>query len=848
MAKVLLIGWDAADWKVINPLMEEGLMPSLQGLIEEGVMGKLATLDPVLSPMLWTSIATGKRPYKHGIHGFTEPVPGGKGIRPIYNTSRSCKAFWNILTQENKKSHIVGWFPSHPAEPINGTMISNFYQRAEMREGKPWEMPDGCVHPSEKTDFYVKLRVHPHELQAAHIFPFVPDLEKIDQVNDKRLNIIISNLAATATLHCAATYILEYEEWDFVAVYFDAIDHLGHGFMKYHPPKRDHIPLQDYELYKDVVNSIYRFHDMMLGRCLELIDDETTVVLVSDHGFHPGDNRPTTLPKEPTAPAIEHSPYGIIAMKGPGIKKDELVFGASLLDVTPTLLHIFGLPAANDMDGKVLIHAFENAEVLTPIDSWETVAGEDGRHKSNNNVSAENMEAELKQLIELGYIEDPGENVNEAIKMTIDENNYNLARSYINGQKWEEGIKLLEVLHKENPEVLRFATYLANAYQFVGKFKKSRQVVNHIKELMDRESPQLDLLEGTLLLAEQRPLKALELFKKVEKEAGDQPQLRLKLANAYFQLNKFKEAEAILRLALEYDEEEVGAWYLIGLCSFNLGEYENAVEYLLHAIGLQYYQPVTHFYLGESLLAMQKFEEAATAYEVCLRLAPKMNYARKRLITIYEQYLNQPEKAAEFRIDFDKSYKGEITVVSGLPRSGTSMMMQMLSAGGLDLFTDNERKADENNKKGYFEHEAVKNLANNKNWLPDANGKAVKIIAQLIPHLPLNYRYKIIFMERDLDEVVSSQQKMLNRLGKNVKQTANLEDIFESSVSDVKNWISEQTNIDIIYVNYANVIENPDIEIIRINEFLGGGLDEIKMKSTVDVKLRREVSGKKILT
>jgi len=322
----------------------------------------------------------------------------------------------------------------------------------------------------------------------------------------------------------------------------------------------------------------------------------------------------------------------------------------------------------------------------------------------------------------------------------------------------------------------------------------------------------------------------------------------LKLANAYFQLNKFKEAEAILRLALEYDEEEVGAWYLIGLCSFNLGEYENAVEYLLHAIGLQYYQPVTHFYLGESLLAMQKFEEAATAYEVCLRLAPKMNYARKRLITIYEQYLNQPEKAAEFRIDFDKSYKGEITVVSGLPRSGTSMMMQMLSAGGLDLFTDNERKADENNKKGYFEHEAVKNLANNKNWLPDANGKAVKIIAQLIPHLPLNYRYKIIFMERDLDEVVSSQQKMLNRLGKNVKQTANLEDIFESSVSDVKNWISEQTNIDIIYVNYANVIENPDIEIIRINEFLGGGLDEIKMKSTVDVKLRREVSGKKILT
>ncbi len=847
MTKVLLIGWDAADWKVINPLMEEGFMPSLQSLVEEGVMGKLATLDPVLSPMLWTSIATGKRPYKHGIHGFTEPIPGGKGIRPIYNTNRNCKAIWNILTQENKKSHIVGWFPSHPAEPINGTMISNFYQRAEMREGKDWEMPNGCVHPQEKTDFYAKLRVHPHELQASHIFPFVPNLDKVDQINDKRLNIITNNLAATATLHCAATYILEYEEWDFVAVYFDAIDHLGHGFMKYHPPKRDHIPLQDYELYKDVVNSIYRFHDMMLGRCLELIDDETTVVLVSDHGFHPGNNRPASLPKEPTAPAIEHSPYGIIAMKGPGIKKDELVFGASLLDVTPTLLHIFGLPAANDMDGKVLIHAFENAEVLTPIESWESVAGEDGRHKSDKNVSVENMEAELKQLIELGYIDDPGENANEAVKMTIDENNYNLARSYINGQQWEEGIKLLEVLHKENPEVLRFATYLTNAYQFVGKFKKSRQVVNHIKKLMDRESPQLDLLEGTLLLAEQRPLKALELFKKVEKEAGDQPQLRLKLANAYFQLNKFKEAESILQLALDYDEEEVGAWYLIGLCYFNMGEYENAVDHLLHAIGLQYYQPITHFYLGESLLAMQKYEESATAYEVCLRLAPKMNYARKRLITIYEQYLKQPEKAAKFKEEFDKSYKGEIIVVSGLPRSGTSMMMQMLSAGGLELFTDNERKADENNKKGYYEHEAVKNLAKNKAWLPQAEGKAVKIIAQLIPYLPLNYRYKIIFMEREMNEVLSSQQKMLGRLGKKPQAVAqNLGKSYENSLREVKDWIADKSNIDVLYVSYTKVIENPASETKRINAFLGGNFDELKMKEAIDAGLRREVSNHNI--
>ena len=220
MKKVLLIGWDAADWKVINPLLDAGLMPALQSLVEGGVKGKMATLDPPLSPMLWTSIATGKRPYKHGIHGFTEPDPSGKGIRPIYNSSRKCKAIWNILTQEGLKTHVVGWWPSHPAEPVNGTMISNFYQRApsEMRPGQPWDLPKGTVHPPEKTDFFAKLRVHPLELTGNHIQPFVPGFEKIDQKKDRRLESIAKVLADCSTIHSAATYILEHEPWDFMAV------------------------------------------------------------------------------------------------------------------------------------------------------------------------------------------------------------------------------------------------------------------------------------------------------------------------------------------------------------------------------------------------------------------------------------------------------------------------------------------------------------------------------------------------------------------------------------------------------------------------------------------------------
>ena len=121
--KVLLIGWDAADWKVIHPLMDSGKMPTLEKLINTGVMGNLATLDPPLSPMLWTSIATGKTADKHGILGFTQPDAEGKQIRPVLSTSRKVKALWNILMQEGYKTNVVGWWPSHPAEPVNGERI-----------------------------------------------------------------------------------------------------------------------------------------------------------------------------------------------------------------------------------------------------------------------------------------------------------------------------------------------------------------------------------------------------------------------------------------------------------------------------------------------------------------------------------------------------------------------------------------------------------------------------------------------------------------------------------------------------------------------------------------------------
>ena len=127
--KVLLIGWDAADWKVIHPLMDGGKMPALKHLVETGSSGNLASLDPPMSPIMWTSIATGMTADKHGVLGFTQPRADGKGVQPVLASSRKVKALWNILMQSGLKTHVIGWWPSHPAEKLNGVSISNFYHR-----------------------------------------------------------------------------------------------------------------------------------------------------------------------------------------------------------------------------------------------------------------------------------------------------------------------------------------------------------------------------------------------------------------------------------------------------------------------------------------------------------------------------------------------------------------------------------------------------------------------------------------------------------------------------------------------------------------------------------------------
>ena len=192
-------------------------------------------------------------------------------------------------------------------------------------------------------------------------------------------------------------------------------------------------------------------------------------------------------------------------------------------------------------------------------------------------------------------------------------------------------------------------------------------------------------------------------------------------------------------------------------------------------------------------------------------------------------------------------YGKPVIVISGLPRSGTSMMMQMLYAAGLPVITDQLRTADEDNPKGYFEIERIKGLyqENDKSWLVDYKGKAVKIISFLLLHLPAKINYKVIFMERDLDEILASQKKMLQNRGESYDEIedGSLKAKYRDHLSRVKWFLKCRETFQVLYVPYADVLKEPKNLAETIQDFLGKRLDTEAMTKAVEPELYRNRKG-----
>jgi len=826
--KVLLIGWGSADWKMINPLVDAGKLPAIQKLLKEGTKTALGNLDPPLPSANWTSLITGKVPAKHNIFTFTEP--SSESITPVSVNSRRAMAIWNILSEKDLKVHQVGAWASHPVEKINGISISDWFTHSTTDT-----LDDAVIAPLSQKETFKKLLVSSDDITDEQLKEFIDDASVTSSSEYEENKLALKKfVAGIHSIQAAALQILANEEWDQVSIFFNQLSNLTFRFMPYHIEKGD-LPKDLVTVFKNVLVQAYVQLDAYLGELLKHTDDQTAIFIVSQGGYLPDETWINNQNKPYSG--WEYNTPGICLWSLPNVSQKEEMFGMGLMDVLPTILTLLGLPFAKDFDGKLILSQKILKEVSNVVETYEKFPNQPVV-KELGDGGQTILE---QQLLDLSYITDSKYHIKEL-------NNYYLARTLISVGKSQEVISILEDLWARYPDNGWYGGRLAGNYLALGNPEEGLAVLDSVLALGD-EIPELHILRAQAYLMEKKFRSAVKEFDIAEKNVGQSIGVYPQIANGYLQMNQWQ--IAVKKLKKEVEHHPNPQHYMtMGMLFIQNRMTKPAIKPLEKAAELVPMHPTIQFHLGNCYYQNLEYQKAADALEkakVYMNDPKGRLQINQQLITIYRNHLNRPDKIKEMREAAEKviGSRGTITIVSGLPRSGTSMMMQMLVKGGMLPFTDGKREADDNNKKGYYEHEAVKNLSRDKKFLSGVGDQAIKIISHLLVHLPNVYKYKIVFMDRDIEEVMNSQHKMLGRMGKergNDKANSMrlLKPFKESREKAIKWCEAHKKHVDLLLVPYTEALNNPLEQAKHINEFLGGNLDELAMASVVDKSLYRE--------
>lgn len=434
----IIVAWDGASWDLVLPLLLDGRLPTLGRLMREGVHGNLYGFVPSRSPALWTTVATGVSPDRHGIRGFDKRshlllrrleriVRLGGVERELYtNADRRVRALWNLTTENGRSSLIVGWHNSFPAESIDGMFVSNYLEQTHMarllrvNRTLPPELAGALVHPPEALDEVLELERRTRESLTHEVSRFAdysPEELRIflDEAHDPqddeaRLRYLLGQAYVADTLHAeiALTFYPRLAP-DLLMLHFQAVDIASHGYLVFHrpemivgrpPPPTDLLERLSAEqsTYEQTLGAFYEYLDEQLGRLLELRDERTAVLVLSDHGFE------SRLDDEGNG-THDAGPPGILVMHGPSIRSAARIEGATLYDILPTVLAAMRLPLSRELEGEPLLDAFCGSarDALSPtyIDTYE----DQPRYQPRIEPPAEMERAVEERLRSLGYIQ-----------------------------------------------------------------------------------------------------------------------------------------------------------------------------------------------------------------------------------------------------------------------------------------------------------------------------------------------------------------------------------------------------------------------------------------------------------
>jgi len=875
--RVLLIGLDAADWRIIHPLLDSGRMPNLSAFVDNGCIGNLATMQPCLSPMLWTSVITGMHPSRHGVLGFIEPSLDGASVRRVGSRTRKVKAIWNIASQCNLRSVIVNWYASYPAEPVDGIVVSDqAFTRAASTSAMEWPAPIDSFHPLEFAVPLMTLRLHPDELEFCDLADFISEGARSLSIQDDKVVALKESIAKNFSVHSLFTASIENECWDFAAVYYDMLDTLGHVFMPYHPPKLEHIEEADFLCYRNVICKAYELFDQMLGRLLELVGDHTDVLIISDHGFKSGEDRPdsTNVPMELDIDAAQwHRDFGIIAMQGPSIRKDERIYGATLLDIAPTVLTLLGLPSGEDMPGNILVDAFVKKDTPNRIGSWEDESDSTSIHKTLNSVCPTMSQEEVEQLINLGYLPKEARESAKLASWAAEENSLNLAISLLFVGQPSTALPLLESLSLENPGATRVLYVLATCLNHLKKPTQCIEVISRIEKLGGLTADAHLLVAASHAQIGNHKLSVFHWTTAIEQSPRSWLSLTL-YAEYCSEFANYAKAIDLFHRAAELNQDAARPWEGLARIYFKDGRYEQAIAAAKHAVSRRYHSPLAHLCIGLSYKNLGNLSFAIDALKIALHQDDSLFDARTQLeellvstgrlteLQIHQQRspsLSQSsqsvtlgsvgtkraihegfETAKEVPIACPQAiHEDTIVIATGLPRSGTSLLMQMFQAVGYSLGCDNERFADEDNPNGYFEYSNTRNLNLDSTWIPQMRGRALKIAFPMVLNIPEGEDYRVVFIERNLDETLQSQAKMLQRRNATQQDPLRLKQWWEQKVRSGQRILEERSDCQILVVDHRMVVERNSDTLQSIAVFLGKPNLKDALASVIDLSLYR---------
>jgi len=639
---VVVIGVDSFTWRIVDPLMAAGRMPNMRHLVERGARANLRTISPILSPVIWTSVATGMKPSRHGIVDFVVNARDTGALLPVTSAMRRVPALWNLLSRQEVDVDVVGWWATWPAETVRGRMVTDrvafqlFDAPTDDWTSADPEKARGKTWPADLIGALQPLIRPPADIADREIAPFLGGGRIPADLSDAQRDLVRqfrTVVAAGQTYHAIARRLLREPPPvspgagtatapggtaapRLAMFYYEGPDTTSHLFMRYRPPLLPGVAAGDAALFGAMVDRYYVLQDSYIGEIVGAAGPDAVILVLSDHGFKSDANRP--LDSDPSIDlgraAEWHTPVGVLVAAGPGIRAGIDMGAASVLDIAPTVLALFGLPAARDMDGQPLTEALAPDFLSAHPIGWIDTYGGQRSPDDDTLVASEGDREVIEKLRSIGYIgEERLTAQNNRGLIAMDEGDLdgaiaqfeaalakgahgpdvrvNLARAWLSkGDPVKARAAAIEVL-REDPQSKQAFALLAGAAMAEGDLSEAEKDLRRALAI----DPSFTLAHtklGEVLQRQGRDDEALQSFERTVAIAPLSPVEFNAIGNLHRRHGRIDRAIDAYRDALRADPQYIGAYNNLGLCLQEKGRLDEAEALYAKALAIRPENPI----------------------------------------------------------------------------------------------------------------------------------------------------------------------------------------------------------------------------------------------------------------